>query len=129
MTKSQYASAYQKQNVVVSAPTKNLPKILREKLHLSQEGFARLLGVSLKTISRWELQTAKPDSYLQERLVRLNVVVNKLSPSMQPGALMRWLTTSQSALRGYTPVDLLGSDYSTEQLQEFIEEWNHGAPT
>lgn len=36
-----------------------LIKDLREKLILSQEDFAKLLGVSFSTVNRWE--TAKPD--------------------------------------------------------------------
>lgn len=43
-------------------------KDLRKKLAISQEEFARRLGVSLQTISRWELGKTKP-SQMARRLL------------------------------------------------------------
>lgn len=45
-------------------------KRLRKKLGLSQEALARLLGVSLITVNRWEHGT-KPSPLAEEKIGRL----------------------------------------------------------
>lgn len=37
------------------------PKILRDALHQSQEGFAELLGISVRTLQNWEQGRREPD--------------------------------------------------------------------
>ncbi|HAE86333.1 MAG TPA: transcriptional regulator [Anaerolineaceae bacterium] len=36
------------------------PKVIREKLHLSQSAFAGMMGVSLRTVQDWEQGRRKP---------------------------------------------------------------------
>ena len=43
-------------------------KELRQKLGLSQEKFARLVGVSLRSINRWEHDREKPSQLALMRL-------------------------------------------------------------
>ena len=53
-----------------------IKKIRKEDLKISQEHFARLLSVSLKTIVRWEKGTAKPSGASKEALVKLKTVIS-----------------------------------------------------
>ena len=53
---------------------------LRQEMDLSQERFARSLGVSLQTVRRWESGTAKP---LPVMNLRLNELKEQLSRSRQ----------------------------------------------
>jgi len=46
-------------------------KKLRQALNLSQEKFARELGVTTGTVLRWELGRTSPSPLAQEKLVRL----------------------------------------------------------
>jgi len=46
-------------------------KDIREKLGLSQEALAHLLGVSFQTINRWEKGTFKPSPLALEKLKSL----------------------------------------------------------
>ncbi len=46
-------------------------KAIRERMGLRQEAFARLLGVSLMTVNRWERGHFKPSLMAQEKIERL----------------------------------------------------------
>jgi len=46
-------------------------KELRVKLGLSQEGLARMLGVSFNTVNRWEAGKAKPSPLARISLEKL----------------------------------------------------------
>jgi putative transcriptional regulator len=43
---------------------------IREDKALSQESFARLLGVSVRTVARWESGMSRPSSLAVEKLQR-----------------------------------------------------------
>jgi putative transcriptional regulator len=49
------------------------PKVIREHLGLSQNKFAKLLGISLSTLQNWEQGRRKPDGPAK---VLLNVAAN-----------------------------------------------------
>lgn len=52
---------------MLSMPKVNI-KLLREKMHLSQESFARRLGVSLFTVYRWECGKSHPNTLARREL-------------------------------------------------------------
>lgn len=99
---------------------------LRNRLQLSQEGFARLLDASTRTVARWEKDEGRPDPYMQKKLLGVDRVTRKLWKAGQPADIARWLEKPDPDLRGYPPVDLLGSAYATEELIGRIEEWGQG---
>ena len=101
---------------------------LRVRLELSQEGFARLSGVSLRTVARWEHGNVNPDPLSQARFERLRLLVEQLSPILPPGPLVRWLTTPLPDFKYRTPLDLIGSGFSTQAVQEWIQEKTGSAP-
>lgn len=43
-------------------------RVVRESQALSQEAFARLLGVSVRTIARWESGVSRPSPLALEKL-------------------------------------------------------------
>jgi len=49
------------------------PKVIRENLGLSQNKFAKLLGISVSTLQNWEQGRRKPDGHAK---VLLNVAAN-----------------------------------------------------
>jgi DNA-binding transcriptional regulator YiaG len=52
-------------------------KFIRERLEMTQEEFARKIGVTVTTISRWERGDCKPKSRVViEKLKRLKSSVN-----------------------------------------------------
>lgn len=46
-------------------------KIIRERLGLTQEALARLIGVSFQTINRWERGSFKPSPLALEKIKQL----------------------------------------------------------
>lgn len=96
-------------------------KDLRHKAKLSQEDLAKVLGTSWVTISRWERKTAQPDSEKLARLRRFKELIKRIGKAIPEDELVNFLTTPHPLLRGYRPADLLESDYSFEDLMEFVE--------
>ena len=96
-------------------------KGLRHKAKLSQEELAKVLGTSWVTVSRWERRAAEPDQNKLARLRRLKVLIERIGKAIAEQDLVAFLTTPHPLLRGYRPVDLLESDYSFEDLLDFVE--------
>lgn len=99
---------------------------LRRKANLSQEELARLLGTSWVTISRWERKRAIPSSDARARLHRFQRLLKRIGDSLPRDELLRFLLTPHPLLRGYKPVDLLQSEYSFEDLVNFVESAKSG---
>jgi uncharacterized protein (DUF2384 family) len=88
---------------------------------LSQEQLARVLGTSWISVSRWERHITEPGAETEARLKRLSELVGRIGAAL-PEAEVRWfLQTPQPLLRGYRPIDLLGNDYSFEDLLAFVD--------
>lgn len=100
---------------------------LRNRLRLSQESFARLLDASTRTVARWERGEGRPDPYMEKKLLGVDRVTRKLEKVGESADIAAWLEKPNPDLRGYPPVDLLGSAYATEELIDRIEEWGQGA--
>ena len=99
---------------------------LRRKVNLSQEEMARLLGTSWVTVSRWERKRALPRSEARARLGRLQRLLERIGDTLPQDELLRFFLTPHPLLRGYKPADLLQSDYSFEDLVNFIESAKSG---
>lgn len=53
-------------------------RLLRSQLGLSQEGFARKLGVSFTTVNRWESEKSHPSQLAQKMLRLLEEEINNI---------------------------------------------------
>jgi transcriptional regulator with XRE-family HTH domain len=99
-------------------------KFLREKLELSQEGMAHLLGVSVRTISRWETSHTAPRYEILKRLTILEGVSRYVGSSLPASKLVQWLTTAQVELNYCTPIVLLESDFGRGKFRELMKTTN-----
>jgi transcriptional regulator with XRE-family HTH domain len=83
---------------------------LRLAFGLSQERLARLVGVSVRTVARWEGETCRP-SQLAERQLRglaeLQILLGKL---MRPDSIGEWMERPNGRLGGRSPNQVLLSD-------------------
>lgn len=104
-----------------SATLSQTLKTLRARHALSQEDVARLLGASWATVSRWERQTAKPTPDAAARISRLAQLSERIGDAIPPERLVAFLSTPNPLLRGYAPIDMLGSPYSFEDLLAFVD--------
>jgi len=101
-------------------------RALREKAALSQEHLAQVLGTSWVSVSRWERQIAQPTPDVEARLRRLNELVNRIEEALPESEVFRFLQTPQPLLRGFRPIDLLGNDYSFQDLLVFVDSAKSG---
>ncbi len=101
-------------------------RALREKAALSQEHLAQVLGTSWVSVSRWERQIAQPTPDVEARLRRLNELVNRIEEALPESEVFRFLQTPQPLLRGFRPIDLLGNDYSFQDLLAFVDSAKSG---
>jgi transcriptional regulator with XRE-family HTH domain len=84
-------------------------KALRERLHLTQEAFARILGVSFATVNRWENgKTAPTGDY-----ARVLQTLQQLTASDTPGPAIDWkrvgALSAMAAVVGFSPLLTLGA--------------------
>lgn len=66
----------QKVKITVNHFDKEYIRFLRNQLGLSQEGFARKLGVSFTTVNRWESDKSHPSQLAQKILLQLEEQMN-----------------------------------------------------
>ena len=70
---------------------------------------ARILGKDPKTVTRWLRQETVPRWQTREQLLALNVLLERLTQVIAPGAAEEWLFTPVPALAYDRPVDLIRS--------------------
>jgi transcriptional regulator with XRE-family HTH domain len=80
---------------------------MRQSLGMTQVTFARLLGVSLRTLSNAESSSTARRPDMLRRLKELERLVAALRELMAPGALRDWMITPSDAFEGSTPVQLI----------------------
>jgi putative toxin-antitoxin system antitoxin component (TIGR02293 family) len=80
---------------------------LRKEVKCSQEQLARLIGVSVKTISRWEQEESRPSLLARQRIVEIQRVLQKAKELFKPGKAGEWLRTPNEILDGRTPLEEL----------------------
>ncbi|MGE0679813.1 MAG: helix-turn-helix domain-containing protein [Candidatus Binatia bacterium] len=84
-------------------------KALRERLHLTQEVFARILGVSFATVNRWENGKTEPTG----DYARVLQTLLQLAASTRSGPTIDWkrvgALSAMAAVAGFSPVLTLGA--------------------
>lgn len=103
---------------------------IRQLLKLTQEEFAQLVGVSLRTVARWESKQAYADNVSEKQLKNLSRIIREITPNNNDASQIKitdWLKRPQEELHGHAPVDLLASDYATDILIEAIKSWGSRA--
>jgi DNA-binding transcriptional regulator YiaG len=107
---------------------KGRPHKLRKLLRLSQEDFARLLDVTLRTVVRWEVGAAVPNPATREKLEYLLRLAHQLENVIDPEHIARWLTTPNPEFLDQPPLDLVQSRYGRRVLEQELERSDWGIP-
>lgn len=81
-------------------------RILRRQFDLSQSLLARLVGVSLRTISTAESEPCPPVQ-MQRGLTQISRLCDALSESMGPTFVGTWLDEPNEMLNGLKPVEAI----------------------
>ncbi len=92
---------------------KEIKHIREELLRLSQEDFARLLSVSVKTISRWENNESKPTGLSLDTLQKLSLIVRD---STYRKDFISLLSTFNGIALGTSLISLVGGLITSKNL-------------
>lgn len=79
---------------------------LRALLQLTRPVFARLLGVSERTVADWE-HTTTPKSGSERAIKELRSVIAACERVMKPEYVGSWLVTANPSLSGFKPIELI----------------------
>lgn len=99
---------------------------IRTALQLSQEALARILGLSVRTIVRWEREGEEPPPLERERLDLIYEVAEIAKDIMKPQDLPIWFSSPKEALLGRRPLDLLSSFKGIRQVHDLLEKARWG---
>ena len=117
---------------VRAASRRPMPKLtvvrgLRTRLDLTQEQYARVLGVTWTTVSRWERGQSTPDARALAKLNRLKELIDLVGDAIRREDLPRFLTSPHAELKGYPPVELLENDFGFDAVKSLVVAAQSGA--
>lgn len=107
---------------------KGRPHELRRFLQLTQEDFARLLGVRVRTVVRWEVGDTRPNRATRDRMKYLLRLSKSLAKLIGKQHVAWWLTTPNPDLLDQPPLDLVQSKYGRRVLEQEVERSAWGIP-
>ena len=102
---------------------------LRTGLGLSQEALAQALGVSSRTVARWEEGTASPSPLAFTRLRLLIEIREKAQKLFKGKEGDTWLRTANPVLRGRSPLERLRAPGGLEEVRDLLGRIEWGIPT
>ncbi|MEO6665279.1 MAG: antitoxin Xre/MbcA/ParS toxin-binding domain-containing protein [Nitrospiria bacterium] len=102
------------------APIGTLVSLSRTALALSQERFAGVIGVSVRTVVRWE-QGDEPADLERERLEWIRDLVDLAQSIMENDQVSAWFATPKIALDGRRPLDFFGTFRGLQQVRGLLE--------
>ena len=102
---------------------------IRELFGLSQEALAQSLGVSSRTVARWEEGMASPSPLALTRLRLLMQIREKAGKLFKVKEADTWLRTSNPVLRGQTPLERLRAPGGLEEVADLLGRIEWGIPT
>ncbi len=102
----------------------------KEALGLTNAELAVLLGVSVRTLARWDPSRSRLDAVSGDRLVRsarLFAIAAEVLEDAEAAA--RWMRTPQRALAGAVPLHLAQTDVGTRAVEALLGRMEHGVYT
>lgn len=103
---------------------------LKGVLGLSNDELAALLGVSARTMARWDPGKTRLDLVSGDRLVRsarLFAIAAEVLESEEAAA--RWLKSAQRGLGGAVPLHLATTDVGARAVEALLGRMEHGVYT
>jgi len=102
---------------------------LKEALGLTNAGLAGLLGVTARTLARWD-EKGRLDPVSGDRLDRAaRLLETAVAVLEDEGAAASWLRRPQRALGGAIPIELASTDIGTRAVEALLGRMEHGVYT
>jgi putative toxin-antitoxin system antitoxin component (TIGR02293 family) len=102
----------------------------KQTLGLTNAELAALLGVSVRTLARWNPSRSKLDLVSGDRLVRSAGLFAIAAEVLEDAdAAARWMKTPQRALAGAVPLHLAQTDVGTRAVEALLGRMEHGVYT
>ena len=92
---------------------------LRKKLGCSQERLAGIIGITGRTVSRWETKEGAPSSLANRALRELENITDKMEGVIKKGKEAEWLNTHNEELNNATPLEVISR--GSEGIKEVLE--------
>lgn len=80
---------------------------LRSKFGCSQEIMGRIIGVSGRTIARWEGEESEPHPLARQQVRQLHNLLEKMEGVIKKGLEKEWLNTPNEVLKNKTPLEII----------------------
>ncbi|MBI2808980.1 MAG: DUF2384 domain-containing protein [Planctomycetes bacterium] len=107
-------------------PNENLALELRKRLQLGQPVFARLLGLSVRTLATLE-SGVTPTEAVARRLNEISRLTNAIEEVIISDALGRWLQNPNPAFGGLKPVEVIDRG-ETDRIWAMVYFLRSGVP-
>lgn len=102
---------------------------IRTGLGLSQEALAQTLGVSSRTVARWEEGATSPSPLALTRLHLLAEIREKARRLFKSKEAEAWLRTPNPVLGGRSPLEHLRAPGGLEEVRDLLGRIEWGIPT
>ena len=103
---------------------------VREKLGISQEKFAELLGISMRTVCRMEAHVKVSKHYVAtlKKLKVLKALLSQLSSDKDAPSVAEWLLKGHPSLYYHPPASVLGTEFGEKALPGLLKEFLDKVP-
>jgi len=102
----------------------------KQALGLNNAELAALLGLSSRTLARWDPARSKLDPVSGDRLVRSARLFAIAAEVLEDErSATRWMKSPQRALGGAVPLHLAQTDVGTRAVEELLGRMEHGVYT
>ena len=103
---------------------------LREMFHCSRETMGRIVGVSGKTIARWEENESHPSFFARQKLAELQLVFREMKGVIKKGKEREWLSSPNEDLGLKTPLEVMMRGHEgVEEVVHLLGRVKWGIPT
>jgi transcriptional regulator with XRE-family HTH domain len=126
------ATKHPRPHVKTGKPARNQPstagelRVLRQRYGLSQGLLARLLDVSLRTVSGMESGTVA-QAQMRRNLTQMGRLCKALAEAMEPGHVGRWLDEPNELLGGLKAVEAIERG-QLDLVWQVVEGLRSGSP-
>jgi DNA-binding XRE family transcriptional regulator len=101
---------------------------LRQTLGLTRESLAAILGVSSRTVARWEYGQGEPSQTVAAKVRQLHQCAESLKAAIKADQIPRWLNLPNKALGGKSPREALLEEGGIERVQRIAGWLEWGIP-